>query len=352
MKHKIEYILGSEKEFEDFLNNIDAEKDRVAIVTDEGDLDGLSSGIFMEEILQNKGIKNYEVFFATYYPDQVLDLISELEEGEFSHVITMDLAFEGFKGFEELRSKFNYFLIDHHPLQKEFVDTKGIIKTKSHDCAAWVVYNLGKNLGLLDFKKWEKLAKATVFTEFSYLNHPDKLTLIADNNPNITPDNVKETESGKLGISINNAILYLGKDHKTIFNLIKKEDYQEISTYSDEIEKELTRLREDFWKNAEFNEAKQVYFYEINSKYYIKKTFSSIISLEKPECIFVIYTKHDNAIPLSMRSQSGRVNLNELIKKSIMGLNEATGGGHPKAAGATISLEDFPKFKENILHNI
>jgi len=39
------------------------------------------------------------------------------------------------------------------------------------------------------------------------------------------------------------------------------------------------------------------------------------------------------------------------MKKGIEGLENSTGGGHAKAAGAKIMKKDLEKFKRNILKN-
>jgi len=56
-------------------------------------------------------------------------------------------------------------------------------------------------------------------------------------------------------------------------------------------------------------------------------------------------------LKISARNQKGKRDMNKLLGESVKGLEEATGGGHPKAAGGTFLKKDLEKFKQNILNN-
>ena len=55
---------------------------------------------------------------------------------------------------------------------------------------------------------------------------------------------------------------------------------------------------------------------------------------------------------ISARNQSGKVDLNELMKKAIYGLKDATGGGHKQSSAATFMKKDLEQFKENLLRSL
>jgi len=64
LENKIEYLIGKEKDFYDFLDRI-TKKDKIAIVS-HTDLDGITSAIFLNEILKSKGIKPTILEFISY----------------------------------------------------------------------------------------------------------------------------------------------------------------------------------------------------------------------------------------------------------------------------------------------
>ena len=42
-------------------------------------------------------------------------------------------------------------------------------------------------------------------------------------------------------------------------------------------------------------------------------------------------------------------NIRKVTLEAIKGLENATGGGHEHATGAQVTVEDLPKFKENLI---
>jgi single-stranded DNA-specific DHH superfamily exonuclease len=58
------FIKGSKEEFFNFLQNID-KNENLAIIT-HNDIDGISSAIFLEEILLSRQLKKPVIFFTDY----------------------------------------------------------------------------------------------------------------------------------------------------------------------------------------------------------------------------------------------------------------------------------------------
>ncbi len=340
----MEFLKGSKQEFLEFINHISS-SDRVAILTHGSDLDGLASGIFLEEIFKEKKIQDHNIWFVSYNPEELVDIIPQLKEQKFSKVILMDLAFDNFAGFDKLRKEFDVLLIDHHPIQKE-LKGKGIIKTSSSDCVAWVIYNLGE--GIINQEKWKWLVSASLFTEFSYENK-EKMNFLKKDYPNLNEKNILDSELGKLGSAIAYSIVFYKNNIKKVYDLIKSKNLKEIQNSFKIISDELERLEEDFKENSEFFSKQKIYFYEFISKFELASLFSSTVSVKEPDSCFIIYQLKDNFFKISSRCQSGRINLDELIKKGINGLEGATGGWHFKASGAVIKIKDLNVFKENIL---
>ena len=71
------YVLGSEQMFYDFVNSL-SKKDKIGVIT-HIDLDGLASGIFMQKILESKGLKVQFIEFVNYNPGALKDVIKDKE---------------------------------------------------------------------------------------------------------------------------------------------------------------------------------------------------------------------------------------------------------------------------------
>lgn len=65
-----------------------------------------------------------------------------------------------------------------------------------------------------------------------------------------------------------------------------------------------------------------------------------------PEKTIILGFIKGNSAKFSLR---GPIDVNKLVCKAIKGIEGASGGGHIHSAGAQISAEDVPKFKENII---
>src|SRR3989344_6756786 len=115
----MEFIIGSKKEFLDFLNAIN-NRDRVGILT-HNDLDGIASAIFLQKILENRGINLEFIDFLTYKKGMFDLAISKIKKRSVNKLFLADLAADSsdLEGFEKLRGEVDSFLIDHHPVHPD-----------------------------------------------------------------------------------------------------------------------------------------------------------------------------------------------------------------------------------------
>ncbi len=344
---KLEFLIGSEKTFEDFISSISKE-DKVGIIVHKSDLDGHASGIFLEEILKSKGIKSIQIILKSISPNET-GLLSELKGLNLDKLIVADIPLESYGELEELQKEFDLLLIDHHPIQNEIRNQQGVIKTNSSDCASWTIYSLGTKLKLLSSEKWKKLVQIALYSEFSYKGQNEKLSFIQKDFPEITEENIRNSEIGKLGDAISQTIIYFEENLEKAYQLIKNLDFKRVLKYSQTVKEEIERLKKEFEEKAEFHEKERIYFFETLSRLKVESFLATEISQENPDCIYFIFKEKEGTYKFSTRCQSGRVDLNSLIKKSIEGLENAGGGGHAKASAGYILKEDLRKFKENLL---
>lgn len=333
----------------DFIDKISCE-DKVAIITDV-DLDGLASAIFLEEILNYNYVKTSSITLQRKKLDEIK--ISEYKEKQITKVFILDIAMESFdtEGYQLLKNNFDVFLVDHHPSEYDFSYNERVIKTDSSDCTALTIFNIGIQTGSLEEKEWSWLACATAFSEFSY-QKPENLELIKKYYPEFNSENGSTTIPGINARRISSAMIYYQGQEKTLYNLVKEKNIEQMGESQKIIEEEIDKKMQNFFKKAEFFPGRKMYIYNLQSNYDIKSYLTTLISKIKPEYSFIILKEipEKNQIKVSARNQSKNPDMNLLIKKAIKNIPNSAGGGHAAAAGAIISKEDYPKFKENILN--
>lgn len=346
----MKYLVGSKKEFKEFVNSITS-KDKVAILT-HTDLDGIASGIFMEEILKSKRLKLDLIEFIIYEKDMFIKVFSALKEKKINKVFLTDLTpSSDEKGYLNLKKNFDCFLIDHHPYEGDLTKLKQIILTTTPDCATLVIYNLVKEY--LEMEKWNWLLYATMISEFSF-NREDNLNFLIKNCSDINSrediDNSKAFYFAKIIAAAN---IYYKSNFRKIFDFVKKKDLKSLEKPYKIVEFEMQKALDKYEKEAEFYPDKKIYLGNLEKTNLISPshvaTRISKKDWNKVYLVFYIPKNNPETIQINARHQGGKYDVAELLKKGIKGLQNAIAGGHKPAAGATIQKKDLEKFKENIL---
>jgi single-stranded DNA-specific DHH superfamily exonuclease len=342
----MEYLLGKKEDFLNYLSNLN-KKDKIGVIT-HIDLDGIASAILINEILKQKKMKINSLSFINYKEGMFKEAEKDFKKGT-NKVLILDInASSDSEGFKEMKKKYDVFLIDHHPSELE---GDNIIKTKSEDCATFALFELAKQN--FDLKKWEWLVYATMVAEFS---HKDKsnFEFIKNRYPEFSLEDVFNSEPGKISKKIYSATIYFKGKEKKVFNFILKDKLKKLNKYHIIIEKEIQEGIEKFKKEAEFYPEKNLYFYYDNPKFSTNSVIASVLSIEEPEKSFVFVhdslKKGNDSVSVSSRNQSGKTDMNKLMRKGVEGLEQAQGGGHISAAGASFLKKDIEKFKQNILN--
>lgn len=344
---KINYVKGSREEFLDFVDSIDDE-DRVGIVS-HVDVDGLSSAVFLEEILKKRGIGVDYLSFEDIRNDMVKEISVKLHNDKITKVFFCDMGIDSidFEGFRDLRDEVDVFLIDHHPMNEVVKDWNNIIKTDSQDCSGMTCYFLGE--GIIDFEEWDWLCCAAIFSDYSY-KEKKNLEYIQSVYPEVTYENISSTIPGMNGRKINSALIYYSNDKKYVYDLVKGRDLEKIEEAHQILEDEVERLIEEFPSKAEHYNEKGLHFCLIESRFDIISTVSSLVSKMRPEDYFVFgRVLNDGMIKFSARNQSGDYDMGALMKRCVEGLENASGGGHKAAAAARIMEKDLGIFKKRLL---
>jgi oligoribonuclease NrnB/cAMP/cGMP phosphodiesterase (DHH superfamily) len=340
----MEYLSGSKQEFFDFLNKLE-KKDRIAVIT-HIDLDGIASAILINEILKQKKMKISSLSFINYEKGMFEEAEKDFKKGT-DKVFILDINVNSdYEGFKELKKKYNVFLIDHHPSELE---SDNMIKTKTEDCVTFAIFEMAKHE--FDLEKEEWLVCATMIAEFSYKNK-NNFEFIKKHYPEINLETISYSEPGKISDKIYSATIYFKGKEKRVFDMILKDKMKKINKYHVLIEKEIQKGIEKFKKEAEFFPKNNLYFYYDNPKFSTNSVIATILSIKEPEKSFIFVHDTQNKpdfVSVSSRNQNGKENMNLLMKKGIVGLENATAGGHVCASGGKFLKKDLEKFKENIL---
>ena len=214
----IDYVFGTKKKFFEFVSMI-TPGDKVAIVT-HTDPDGLISGVLLEQLFEAKKIDVAEIEFIEMEIDMVKKVNVKLKEKNISKVFFCDLGVdsEDLEGLQELSKDMDFFILDHHPseINSEFEDK--MIKCTSDDCAAMLVYDLGKEL--FDSKEWEWLLAAAMFADYSYQTSKN-FEILQRIYPSATKENLGGSIPGINARKINSAMRYYLGNLNHVYELVK-----------------------------------------------------------------------------------------------------------------------------------
>ncbi len=348
----MEFISGSKEYFFDFLDNL-KKTDRIAVLS-HTDLDGIASAIILKEILKNKKIKEKYLGFIDYGKGVFEKLIPKLKNKRINKILISDISIDSdYEGYKKLKEKFKIFVVDHHPFENE--DIESMIKTKSEDCATFALFQLTKeylskektNLDYLN-----ELICATMISEFSYTKK-ENLEFIQNIYPKSKLDNISNSLPGMLSKKISSTIIYFKDKKKKVFSLVYKKDYKKFEKYYKIIDKQINDYVEKYPENNIILK-KNINFYYIrpSPKFNITSIITTILSLKSPEETFICCSNNKEEplfVKVNARCQSGNQDVNLLMKKGIEGLEQASGGGHVKAAAARFLEKDLEKFKQNLI---
>ena len=179
----MQYLVGNKQIFLDYINKIE-KKDRIGVLS-HSDLDGVASAVLINEILKSKKKKIKGLEFLEYGNGMFKSSSEKFARKKINKLFIFDISIgSGSESFEDLRKKFDVFLVDHHPYE---IKGDNIIKTKTADCATFTIYELAKED--FDLSKLEWLVCATMISEMSYKDDSN-FQFIKQHYPEITLENI------------------------------------------------------------------------------------------------------------------------------------------------------------------
>ncbi len=339
------------KKFDSFLDRIN-ENERIGILSHANCVDGMISVIFLVEILKKRFPNiSYNIAFIPYK----LGILDQYE-GIFNRekinkvfILDANVDMNQLEETERFFDKFEVMFIDHHPTNSKLKITDKIIKTPSDDCTSLVMYNLGKEF-LID-NYYKELACVAAISEFSFKNE-NNLKFI-QKYYDFNPEDYQDAKIFKKVLKLNSLITYYSNDSFRAYEIILKKDYLEIDKADKEISYDFDRCMRDFEENAQKYLNDKVFIHFLNPKYSIGSRLSTALSVKHTNATIITLSEIQgtNLIKVSGRNNSKDLNydLGDMIRAGIKGLDNAIGGGHPRAVGGSFMKKDLETFKKNII---
>lgn len=321
----------------------------------DNDVDGLCSFLLLARFCgKGKGvaIKSFPALNSAY--------IRRLYEFKPDYVFVLDKPLIE-KGFREAAYEMNIPIIwlDHHPIP-DYFDEKGISyfnplqNKKSNEPISFWSYKITKN------KKDEWIAMIGCladwyipeFAESFAKEYPD--LFVMTKNP---AKALYETEAGILVKMLSFALkdrtstvvkmlknLLTIKDPHELFDITFKtasihKRYKQINK---KYEKILSKAREI----ARSPTSKKILFFQYGGELSLSSELSNELLYLYPDRIIVVIHIKGTKANVSIR---GKINVRDLVAKALEGI-ESTSGGHEQASGATLNVEDLPKFRDRLFN--
>ncbi len=342
-----------------FLKNI-TKQDKVAVVH-HTDPDGVTSGVLMCKLVER--LRGRPVDLRHNQPGVVHGFSNEtlqlLQKEKINKVITTDLTSEeNYENWKDIEEFAEILIVDHHPTRYEETDRTTIIKPQlftksvlpSKYCAAKLVYDLGSRV--IDLTDLDWIAAIGVITDITTDCWETFLKEVFEKYHFVKGKTWFDSVLGKAGSTMSSAECYDEKLIYKIFGIVYRaktpgdiinselQQYQKIITQ--EINYWISNLKE---KSETDNDT---IYYEINPKYHVKSSISTILGIENPnKTIFVITKENDKAL-ISARRSDYKKDMGAILRKATENIPNATAGGHIPAAGATIPLEHYAGFKKKL----
>lgn len=245
-------------------------------------------------------------------------------------------------------------IIDHHILEKDLNSKKTIhcnprFGGDVYIPAAFLVYNILEGLGKnVEPYKW--IAGMGIIGDYGFRECGDFLEALEKEKPGILKGDPLSSRLGKATELISYAITLKGlRGAKESLELLVKEREFEgfagnpgLNLWKKSVEREIRKILKAFERDKILYREIGLIEYTIRSRLNLTSIISTIIAKENPNMVVMTAKESREGFKISLRCQSGRVNLGELTKKAVKGIG--SGGGHKKAAGALV--RDFEAFRE------
>jgi len=342
-----------------FLNNL-TPKNKIAIIHHD-DGDGYTAAILLFNFLKNKNMKS-----STFSFNRNKSKFKNYHLKKFDTILIVDIAPSLIsKDLQTIKHKKVFYTDhhpdtchlspvtsrskasrgDHHPKEENIPEQILELRTKSEISSAKTIYNLVGGNELLktmahsvDAGRLQK-ENRKIINKFLKKN---KMT--------------SEQFNKKVMYKIVRTIDYFHRKPHKAFKILKSiknlNDLNKLNKYDKIIGKEIQKYVKQY--KTKKQKIGKINFYYFKPKYPIKSSIINEISYDNPKHTYIFATPipdNKKIISLSARNQTKKIDMAQLLKTGIKGLENANAGGHIPAAGAKIQSKDLSQFKQNLKNN-
>ena len=190
---------------------------------------------------------------------------------------------------------------------------------------------------------------------------PDFAEKFAEQNPELLPsqisafDALHSTEIGKMIRMLNFGLMDTTTNVVTLIKYLFKangpHDLFEKNQWTKQFQKRYSQLNELYSKQIEkaetkFDSKSPVLFFSYSGDTSMSAEIANRLYFNHKDKLIVVAFKRPGKANVSIRGN----NALKITKQAIADIEGATGGGHKEATGAMIPIDDFEKFKTNIIH--
>lgn len=345
----------------DFLKDVP----KSVVIVHDDDCDGICSAAIFITLLKRLGSKKVKNFSLEPNFSLTLKVVKEILREKPFVVIFLDVPSVE-KDLLKFLKKIKVIVLDHHPPQKypkrviysnpRLFDYSAYLPTSCLSYYVWKKFFDGNKIlwisAIGTLADWGVKGCKFLFRELKR-KYPELIKTEIDQK-RIFEDSLL----GELCRLVDSLNIVEGKkgaeraarllaECESFWDLIKgKGKYSIFRNYNGKVEKEFSRILEDFRK--EKIEKEKVIFYVFESKFKLKSRLATLLKEKYRDKIVVIGQKSGKWIDLSLRVNYGkRIDLSEIMEK-IKKKMKISGGGHPKAAAARIPFNKVEDFIRNL----
>ncbi len=236
-------------------------------------------------------------------------------------------------------------IIDHHIVERDLNSGRILhinpkFKNDVYLPAAFLVYRILEQLGE-DVGNMDWISALGIAGDYGFEDCRDFLDKVG----------IKNLDMGVGLVSAAMSLKGLKGADKVLKIMLASDGYKEflrtktLGLWKKYVDKEFRDVVSDFKKEREEHKDANLVIYIIKSRLNFVSVVATHFSEKLPDKVILIGKKGKYGWKLSVRNQSGKVNVGDLVKKCVKGIG--SGGGHKKAAGGIV--KDWEKFKRRLL---
>ena len=257
--------------------------------------------------------------------------------------------------------KLRIIIIDHHITEKNIGSDRVVhinprfLKSDAYIPAACAVYRILEEMGK-DVRPMVWIAAMGVIGDYGWPDCHELIEECKEGYPSLLRGNPRESVLGKGAEMIASATTIkglpgIGECLKVLLVAKGYEDFESsenLQAWKREFDEEFGVVVSDFEEKKEVFEKEGLIVYEVKSRLSLTSVLSTHLGSRFPENVIAIKKADGERWKVSLRNQSGRVNLGVAVKEAVKGIG--SGGGHEKAAAALVS--DWEKFLKRLRKEI